>query len=83
MHVADAATDRTTGIGLRTMQYRAEVAGGTLRFESKPGHGTRIVCDIPLAPRSAATAPAQVPHGAMRAGTMAEIDDDAAGERAA
>jgi len=29
------------GIGLRKMQYRAEVAGGTLRFESERGSGAR------------------------------------------
>jgi signal transduction histidine kinase len=47
LDLSAAATSGAAGIGLRTMQYRAEVAGGTLRFESEPGHGTRIVCDIP------------------------------------
>jgi two-component system, NarL family, sensor histidine kinase FusK len=54
MDVADAATTGSNGIGLRTMQYRAEVAGGTLRFESNPGHGTRVICDLPRSASAAA-----------------------------
>lgn len=53
---ADAAT---AGIGQRTMQYRAAVAGGEMRFESTPGAGTRVTCDLPLP--VAAQAPADRP----------------------
>jgi signal transduction histidine kinase len=35
------------GLGLRTMRYRCEVAGGTLRIESRHGAGTRIVAQLP------------------------------------
>ncbi len=37
--------------GLATMRERAESVGGSLRFESTPGHGARIVVELPpLAP---------------------------------
>jgi signal transduction histidine kinase len=67
MDLADPARGGANGIGLRTMQYRAEVAGGALRFESDPGHGTRIICDLP---RAACVAPAISPdaEAARRAG---------------
>lgn len=35
------------GIGLGTMRYRAERAGGTLRIEGRPGGGTRVIVSIP------------------------------------
>ncbi len=47
MEVPGTVTDGANGLGLRTMQYRAEVAGGSLRFESGRGGGTRILCDVP------------------------------------
>lgn len=34
--------------GLRTMRERAQAVGGTLRIESAPGEGTRIVVSLPL-----------------------------------
>ncbi len=34
--------------GLRTMRERAQAVGGTLRIESAPGEGTRIVASLPL-----------------------------------
>ena len=36
--------DRTRGMGLRIMRYRMEMIGGTIRFESKPKGGARVVC---------------------------------------
>jgi signal transduction histidine kinase len=65
MEASVAVPGSASGIGLRTMQYRAEVAGGTLRLESDPGHGTRIICDLP--------------HGADGAGCPTEERRDAPG----
>ncbi len=84
MDVADAATAGSNGIGLRTMLYRAEVAGGTLRFESHPGQGTRIICDLPHAASPGADSP-PVPGVAGRATERATSEGraTAGGERAA
>lgn len=38
-----------TGIGLSTCKTLVEHAGGTVKAESKPGHGTLITVDFPLA----------------------------------
>jgi signal transduction histidine kinase len=35
--------------GLRTMRERAQAVGGSLRIESLPGAGTRIIVHVPLA----------------------------------
>jgi PAS domain S-box-containing protein len=35
------------GMGLRIMQYRAELIGGVLSVESNVGRGTTVVCSIP------------------------------------
>ena len=35
------------GFGLQTMRERMELAGGTLRIESQPGNGTRVVAVLP------------------------------------
>jgi signal transduction histidine kinase len=35
--------------GLRTMRERAQAVGGSLRIESLPGEGTRIILHVPLA----------------------------------
>ena len=37
---------RKPGLGLLTMGERAELAGGQLRLQSQPGHGTRITLEI-------------------------------------
>lgn len=42
----DAA--RHGGIGLATMKYRAGLICGMLKIESAPGHGTTVVCRVPL-----------------------------------
>ena len=34
----------TQGMGLRTIAYRASMIGADLQIQSKPGHGTTIVC---------------------------------------
>lgn len=36
------------GYGLRNMEDRARLLGGTVRFDSRPGKGTRVVLAIPL-----------------------------------
>ncbi len=38
------------GMGLRIMQYRASLMGGSLRLQPEPGGGTGVVCSIPLEP---------------------------------
>lgn len=35
------------GMGLRTMQYRARLIGGTLAIDSTPGDGTAVTCTLP------------------------------------
>jgi signal transduction histidine kinase len=35
------------GYGLQTMRERMELAGGSLRVDSSPGHGTRVIAIIP------------------------------------
>lgn len=36
------------GLGLRTMRYRAEAAGGQIRFDALGGGGTQMSCELPL-----------------------------------
>lgn len=36
-------------MGLRIMQYRADLIGGHFRVETGPGSGTTVVCTVPLA----------------------------------
>jgi PAS domain S-box-containing protein len=36
------------GVGLRSMRERAEMLGGTLRVDAKPGEGTRVHIRVPL-----------------------------------
>ena len=38
-----------SGTGLRGLADRVEALGGTLRLESPPGDGTRLVAELPLA----------------------------------
>jgi signal transduction histidine kinase len=42
-------------MGLSTMRERAEALGGTLRVESRPGQGTRVVARVPQVPSCAPT----------------------------
>jgi signal transduction histidine kinase len=38
------------GIGLLGMRERIEIIGGSLQIESEPGHGTRLLITVPVAP---------------------------------
>jgi signal transduction histidine kinase len=42
----DPKQPSVSGLGLRTMRYRADVMGGRLRVESAPGAGTTIRCRV-------------------------------------
>lgn len=37
-----------TGMGLRTMRYRAQVLGACLEIKSEPGRGTTVICCAPM-----------------------------------
>ena len=41
-------TEKTGGMGLRTMEYRAGLIGGTLYVERSEKGGTLVRCDVPL-----------------------------------
>jgi PAS domain S-box-containing protein len=38
-----------SGMGLRIMQYRADLIGGHFMIETGPGAGTTVICTVPLA----------------------------------
>lgn len=40
--------DETDGLGLVGMRERIELVNGRLQIESKPGHGTVVVCEVPF-----------------------------------
>ena len=40
-------TTRRADMGLRIMQYRADIISATLRFESARGRGTCVTCELP------------------------------------
>jgi PAS domain S-box-containing protein len=42
------AEEKLSGLGLRTMRYRASVMEGNLRIESRPGSGTTVSCSFPI-----------------------------------
>jgi PAS domain S-box-containing protein len=48
-----SAKEAMKGLGLRGMDERVTLLGGTLRIVSKPGSGTEILVSLPLAPRPA------------------------------
>ena len=62
----------TAGLGLRTMQYRAEVSGGQIEIRSARSGGTQVRCTLPLAAaRSGAAAdpaPMALPTSASATG---------------
>ncbi|HEY1049397.1 MAG TPA: sensor histidine kinase [Prosthecobacter sp.] len=37
-----------SGMGLRTMRYRAQAMGATLQIKSQPGNGTVVLCKTPV-----------------------------------
>jgi signal transduction histidine kinase len=39
---------KNEGMGLRNMQYRANVIGGDLKLEQREGGGTCVRCTLPL-----------------------------------
>lgn len=58
--VGQARVHRDGGYGLETMRERMELAGGSLRIDSTPGRGTRIIALVPQtqhARASGSTAP--------------------------
>jgi PAS domain S-box-containing protein len=42
--------EHASGMGLKTMRYRARILGGEVRFERSTPTGTRIVCECPIEP---------------------------------
>ena len=40
---------KSESIGLSSMRERAESLGGTLKIDSRPGQGTRIIIEVPRA----------------------------------
>ncbi len=46
-----AVADNDPHFGLRIMRARAEALGGSLRIESKPGHGTTVIAVLPVGGR--------------------------------
>jgi signal transduction histidine kinase len=44
----DAASARRGRWGMSTMRERAEAAGGSLKVESAPGQGTRVIAAVPF-----------------------------------
>ena len=49
----DSAANCSSGMGLPSMRSRARTLGGELNFESSPGNGTVISCEIPNRPKPA------------------------------
>jgi signal transduction histidine kinase len=45
-----------TGLGLRSMEERVRLNRGTIRVDSRPGHGTSVLVRMPLSPAHAAIA---------------------------
>jgi signal transduction histidine kinase len=41
------STEKSNGIGLRTMNFRANMIGGNLKINSIRGQGTEVICQIP------------------------------------
>jgi len=44
---AAAPASRDGGYGLQTMRERMQLAGGSLRIDSRPGRGTRVIAVVP------------------------------------
>ena len=52
----DTDQPRLARHGLIGMRYRVEAEGGTMRLDSRPGHGTVIEATLPPEPPAAGTA---------------------------
>jgi signal transduction histidine kinase len=50
-------TGRPTGLGLRTMQYRADMIGGELTIRKKDEGGATVTCTVPRSARPATQPP--------------------------
>jgi two-component system nitrate/nitrite sensor histidine kinase NarX len=48
---------RDGGYGLQTMRERMQLAGGSLRIDSQPGRGTRVIAIVPDGSRLRSTGP--------------------------
>jgi signal transduction histidine kinase len=46
--VGFSTDQKSGGLGLRTMQYRASAIQGTLSIDSQPGSGTVVTCSFPV-----------------------------------
>lgn len=55
----EAVDVRTRSLGLLIMKERALQAGGSLRFKSEPGKGTRVVVTLPIRPKGPDARPAE------------------------
>ncbi|MGH8083096.1 MAG: ATP-binding protein, partial [Lysobacter sp.] len=58
-HQADDSTSRRfggTGLGLSICRNLVELMGGTIRIDSAPGEGTRVIAELPLQAAEAASA---------------------------
>jgi len=55
-------------VGLAGMQERVSLLGGTLRITSRPGHGVRVIAEVPL---DSATSGASTVRRARRSGDTA------------
>jgi PAS domain S-box-containing protein len=55
-HGLAADVDTRSGLGMRTMRFRANAIGGRLSITRGANGGNSVVCDVPTAPKFAATA---------------------------
>jgi PAS domain S-box-containing protein len=65
-----ANIDKSPGLGLRIMRYRARIARGDVRIESNDSAGTRVICECPMDERTLQMHDASRParrHTAQRA----------------
>jgi signal transduction histidine kinase len=61
-------TSRSTGTGLANMQDRVAALGGSIRVDSAPGAGTRVVASVPTRMAAPAAGSAGAPAGGRSVG---------------